>query len=210
MKFILPLKKIFSSSRRTYYSGYYYKILNKYENVSFFFNLINIQSARSNVKTERVIKFNNRLDFNLTQDQVKKIMGKPVLISYNSEVKMHVIYLYKLRLGDLKTKAEIHFYNGRMFLGVYLFDRYTWSELQKVDKVLKEKYSTDSASSLTESVVIDPLGNSVFIKEDAIYSINYLTGEPSVLDILKIKLEESISRPYSKRKRIHDHLGKHL
>ena len=179
------LKKIFSfvlNRNNKYYSKNYYqtKSFAIYHNLESLTKLFDCSKLEV-IETKTPIFLNKNIEFGSNQKTVKKKIGKPSFKFFRTLSSLDFkILLYRMYLGGYKAKQEVHFYEDSLYYFNYIFSYLSTSDKENIKKLLCKKYLQEGCE-LKGKVIIDKYRNKLYITENVDFTINYLTGDISIL-----------------------------
>ncbi|HEY4786663.1 MAG TPA: hypothetical protein VIH57_11465 [Bacteroidales bacterium] len=159
---------------------YYNKFSEKYDS---FLHLLEDADKPSvnHYKSYREITFKNRLKFGVTYQEVIKLLGKPLVNYSNPKSPGHQILLYKYSISSNKIKCEVHLYQNRFILGIYVSD-YMTNDRQDLKKYFLERYLGNKHLVHNSNFRIsDPVNNSVYVNDSVCLELIYLSHTASAL-----------------------------
>lgn len=186
MRIFRKRSKLFIQNKSYYPRDYYYnKLLNKYNNVESYLSLTRLHDKQA-LLTDKVISFSDHHDFKANKKKYfKKKYGKPNYSIVNvfpfGNIK---IMFYRIKIGGLKTKLELHFFQNTLFMYNYTFSYLkNESEKNQIFNVLKEKYMIDKEKNLAlDNCYIKDKNNTVIVLTNSVdFTINYIHNINSVL-----------------------------
>lgn len=203
------------SSKNSYYnsSNYYRENLqSRYTNLQTLSNFIPRINYQKPFNTPITIQFKGCIDFGMTEEETKAIIGKPLTHFINPAVPKHSVFFYKWHMGSYKTNVELHFYNNSFFLGVCaLNSRIKNSDKEKIQTVLCEKYDvTHQTETNTKVIIADQYANTIVVNDAVTYTLQYLSGDYALRDNLHQVLDQIISKSKNKEARFDEYLRKIL
>lgn len=169
-------------SKNSYYAE---RIAMKYSDLRVFYNVI-LNSDRKQLKTRIPICFSKDTCFDSTTLKTIKENGLPDQWIKLKKFKNYEILLYKTSVYGLKIKNELHFINNKLVAFNNNFPYSTSNHNTIVEILLREKYIPENKDfcELTEFQIFDDNGNFIFIENNGFLSINYVTGNPEMQQLL--------------------------
>ncbi|TKS56535.1 hypothetical protein FCN74_05730 [Mesohalobacter halotolerans] len=207
MKIIRKVSRFLGNKDSTETRDYYYeKLLNKFESIDPYLNLIKLQNKRG-LSTNKDIVFSENPEFSKHKIKyIKKRYGRPNYTIVNNygfgKIK---IYFYRIYLGDHKVNMELHFYKNTLIMYNYTFS-HLHNDVQKseVINLLKQKYHIDKTIDLqdTNSYIIDQKNSIIVSSQDIDFTINYVLN---INDKVFQDMSETQKREVEQGKQIPNH-----
>ncbi len=155
-----------------YQKDYYYeRILTKYHGTEEFNKLLerNLISLHS--------KADIKLEFGDSCLEIKEKYGVPDFkfkFKYKeSSIINHKIYFYRLKMGEYKTKCEMHFFDNKLFYKSYTLNYLTHDDKCKIIDTISHKY-LDKPFLHKTTKIVDSYGKVILIEDVVDFTIFYL------------------------------------
>jgi len=167
---------------KNYYKSFYYK--NSFYNFDFFERYADIKSFDTQFAYNQPILFKGKIAFNVSIKEVEKYLGRPRFTSQYDHIYNYNILHYKNSINSIKIRSQLHFYNHTFFYGIQIFPYLTTHQKEEICKLLKIKYALPLNVELPLKIV-DFEGNVLFVSNNIYLSIEYITGNHQLLNILQ-------------------------
>lgn len=151
---------------------------------------INVHKTKLVIQSPTSISFSNKINFGDSPFKVAIRIGTPFFKYERKGDYRHKIFMYKIYLGNYKAKLEYHFFNKKLFFITYSFP--DLSDTKKVIGILKKKYKLEDTIDLEVYKIKDAQNNILYLDTSLEFTINYLTGNRSILDAIEGRLEDII------------------
>jgi hypothetical protein len=153
-------RKVLSGGNYFGKNTYYRAILNQYTNFCSYTNILNETANLNSIESNADIQ--PRMLGANTKSIVSKY-GKPVFVFSENKI---TIYVYKWKFNELKTRCEIHFYNGTVFLVNYIYNQLNSDEKNYIVKTITQKYiGQDEDTDIMNCKVTDRNNNIIRISD---------------------------------------------
>lgn len=166
--------------------GFQKVIRNHFKSFAFFWR---DSFSRQPIQTNEEIKFSNYFGFGSHIDFVRRLTGKPSS-SFENEELGTVVMMYLIEIHGFKVNFELHFYDEKLFCINYKYNSINDEEREATIRSLTSKYKVDADVDATQSIIIDPYGNGLLIESGNYFSVNYLSPNSKVGDLVKDYLGE--------------------
>ena len=178
-------------SKFSYQDDYYRKrLIDKYETIE---SLIgNLEKGKYAEKsTRKKIIFRNEFDFGLTTKEFVQKMGRPTYVVKNDNIEGHSIFLYKVVMGEIKTRCEVHFLNNSFFMANYSFRNISDEDIKWFFNIIHEKYLDPGTNRYSTMVISDRDENIILLnQQDYSFSISYSNWKNDEITQLKKIVEK--------------------
>jgi len=186
--------QVFGAKKAFYYNpkNYYIeKLVNKYRNGKFYFNLIERVEKMDEIKTNVVIEFidNKKLNEVVINDVIKEYGSSNYKIISEDLLGVEILF-YKLKLGEYKMKLEFHFFNDKLFFYSYTFSMNSVKNKNEIIKIIKDKYSVQGLSDKGKNYIIDDNKNMILSNHDINFSIYYLCNPKKIKENIAERIDE--------------------
>jgi hypothetical protein len=164
--------------------------------------------SRKTCETDTFIKFRKDIKFGDSPLSLWLKLGKSSYEYVRKSNYKYKILLYKTYLGKIKTKIEYHFFNNKLF-----FVSYSFSDVLSYNNIiqtLNKKYKLNESISLEKIKVIDKQGTVMYLDRLFEFTINYISGDQSIISDIEEKLSLNISLDNKKEKKQLDILFENL
>lgn len=172
---------------------------NKYYPKDYFFNRLvlktfniskytNVHKSKKGLSSDTDITFDNDINFGDSPFSIWRKLGNS---SFKYERKgdyRHKILLYKLYIGNYKTKIEYHFFNKQLFFITYTFP--DLNDYSKLKNMIKNKYLDDTNINLEDHKIMDRNNNILYLDTSMEFTLNYFTGNEYIIDHIEGKLSD--------------------
>jgi hypothetical protein len=173
-------KKILSGNLfGTYYtsnSAYYKAVLSQYANFSSYTSMFTDSMNLSTIHT------NTDIQHNILGNSSKSVIarhGKPDFVFTDKKLS---IFVYKWKFNGLKTRCEVHLYNGQTFLVNYIYNHLDKSERNYILNTVTNKYLSkyENQVDFQQSKISDRNNNLLMIEDFLMgLKITYLCSSES-------------------------------
>lgn len=179
---------------KTKRGNYHHKTLAIYKDITSVCSLFSCEKLEV-IDTEIPIRYNDNHDFGTNINKLKEKLGTPDYSLKKQVCSLEFkILVYRMRLGGLNTRLELHFYEDSLFYYNYIFSHIKNKEKRKLKKLLKLKY-LKSKSNLKNKVIVDQSNNKIKISNNINFTINYITGDVNILkELFAIKNADKITK----------------
>ncbi len=177
--FFIPIFKKQGSYSKEYYEG----LLDKYKDVSSYSNLLNCFGKKQGILTNEDISISKKCAFGtINTEYIIKKFGKPnYKIRQNDHLLNIDIFLYRIFIGNHKTKFELHFFKDNLFFYNYIFSYLSEEEKSEVIKILEKKYLNGNKFNYLEEYIVDDNQSVIIIDDKIDFVINYICYKNSGL-----------------------------
>jgi len=189
--------------KRYYLSDYHYReLLNKYNDILIYYNLIKeIPNKNPKYTSETIKVLDNTSLENITQKKVKGKFGEPNwMINYKQYSYNITIIFYRIILGGYKTKLEFHFVNNELFFYNYHFSYLNDSDRHKLLKILEKKYLNNNTFKWKNDFIVDKENSIITLENSINFKINYIVQNKDFFNqIKKIVLQQKLKNNLKKK-----------
>ena len=181
---IYKLYRLFikETPKKSYYTE---KLSVKYRYLAMFQDVLkDINSTQ--LKTDVQIGYNSEIGFDASIFKVIKTLGFPSQWVKLKKFKNYEILLYKTSIYNLKIKDELHFINGKLVFFSNNFPYVNINHNNIIEILLREKYipTHKEFKELPNYKIYDEAENFIFTTTGGCLSINYMTGDKKMQEII--------------------------
>ncbi|MEN7546713.1 hypothetical protein AAG747_02260 [Rapidithrix thailandica] len=191
----LLIKDTYLQNRNYYPSRYFHyeRIAESYKNPKTYIELCKKSTQKNSIRTDKIMSSASRPHFGNTEQEVKKILGKPI-INFKQGLPLKTsIFFYKMLIGGFRVKCEFHFSEEKLFLYKYTFPHLPVPNQQEVQSILQEKY-LNQAIDFKSQKIIDSQGNVILVEDSVEYEIYYFDSTHSLFHKAEIIIQNEINK----------------
>jgi len=205
MRIIRRITKLFGKQkkkRRYDRTLYYEQLLQAKASPEYFISFFQKIDTSEHVHTNQKFELKGEIPFNTTVEDVLSVWGEPAhsvkkVRTYDTD-----ILLYRLRIGGLKAKCELHFIESKLFYFSYRFSYLTSEQRNGLREVLRYKYAQGLEHDLENgSILEDSAGNYMLIEDKVDFTAHYMSGDEVMQHLLEFDIDYKTSKSDQKEKR---------
>lgn len=163
-----------------------------------------IQCHKEPLHTDGGFYLRKGLHFGQSAQDVLAKWGKPehkVKLRKGVDIE---IFMYRLKVGGMKTKCEIHFIDNRLYHFCYRFRRPEQEQKKRIYNIVEFKYLTGAEVGLKNgSVVEDKNGNWLSVEDKFDFVVNYVADDEVVRHLLEFEIDLYTARHEKKQRKYH-------
>jgi len=179
---------------------YHSKTASQYERLEPYLNLYKDSAVKQQARTNIEIKFSKNLAFGDSLKKAKSELGQSDYEVLDKNSLGIEILVYKLLVGGIRVKCQLHFYKSKLFLFSYNFNNPSNVKRNEIIKILNNKY-LKAAHDIELPIIVDNYNNCIMLKNNGQFEINYIAHESeffnNALNLCIARVEDENSREIS-------------
>ncbi len=179
--------------------NYYYYYLSRFKDydekeIYSYVNLLEDLPQKEVKKTSTNIDLlKGKNNQSITIKDIKNYYGKPSYVIRNKQAPFDVtVYVYRIYLGNYRTRFKLHFNKGKLALYNYSFSSLKKEDKDKIIKTISKKYLNLEELDVKNEYVLDAKNTMITFSERAGFSINYILNTPFFSEVNELLEEEKL------------------
>ncbi len=177
-KLILFISTLFKTTQVHSTNYYHTGKLDEYQEkeVYSYINLINEISSKKIKKTKTDIHLlKGKKNHVITTKDIRSYYGKPNHVIRNKNDSLGVtIYVYRIYLGNHKTRFKLHFSEGKLALYNYSFSSLKNEDKSEIINTLSKKYLELEKLDVANEYIVDSNNTMITFSQRTSFSVNYI------------------------------------
>ncbi|MGD1892613.1 MAG: hypothetical protein ACFB15_18735 [Cyclobacteriaceae bacterium] len=207
-KLTKPFSNTYNSSKYLYYTSrkdYYLSLI--YEKTPH--RLISAITPPNGTKISHLpIKFYG-VELGHSINEVRLHLGRPNFTWKNEEYPTHKVFIYRLKISQIRCFAVIHFLHDTLFFITAIFKELSVNNAEKIYSTLQAKYLLEEPLQ-PDQCIRDEFGNTLKLDNHHYLVIKYVSGNPKFLDTLTSILQFEQQKKTEADKNLHRKLAQYL
>lgn len=162
-------KKAYQYNDRKYQD----KLCSKYNSPYTYLSIFNLHNNYFNINTDVKIAYDSNIDFGSSTRDVKRSINLPYIKVKSNRIPNCEILYYKLLVGKIKTKLEMHFIDDELFFFNYQYTTISRNTKHEILKLISTKYN--SGNELNTNIISDNEGNFIYVDDKFDLTVNYIS-----------------------------------